>query len=48
MLKNAAKNNIDIIFCNDIIQNLEQQSKKKHLKEKNSLPDESNVLVHAV
>ena len=48
MLQNATKCDVGMLFCNDIIQNSEQRSRKKESKEKNSLPDESNVLVHAV
>ena len=47
MLKNASKCDVGMLFCNDIVQNPEQQSRKKYLKDKNILPNESNVLVHA-
>ena len=35
MLQNAAKCDVGILFCNDIIQNSEQRSRKKESKKKN-------------
>ena len=35
-----------MIVFNDVVQNPEQQSRKKRSKDKTSLPDESNTLVH--
>ena len=39
MLKNISECNAGVMFCNDVIQNPEKQSRKKHSKEKTSLPD---------
>ena len=45
MLKNSECWSAGMIVYNDVAQNPEQQSRKKHSKDKNSLPDESNILV---
>ena len=40
MLKNAKEFNAGMIVCDDIVQNPEQQSRKKCSKDKTSFPDE--------
>ena len=35
-----------MIVCNDVVQNPEQQCRKKHSKKETSLPDGSSALVH--
>ena len=47
ILKNYAECNKGTIFCNEIVQNPEQQSRKNYSKDKISFPGESNVeLMH--
>ena len=45
MSKNVAEYKLGIIVHNEIVQNAEQPSTKKHSIEKTSLPDESKILV---
>ena len=48
MLKNEAECESVMIVCDEVVQNLEQQSRKICSKDKISFLDESNILVHAV
>ena len=43
MLKNAAECNTCTVFYYDVVQNPEQQLRKKCSKDKTNLPDESNI-----
>ena len=46
MIENAAEYKYGVIVHNEIVQNPEQQSRKKHSKEKSSFLNRSNILVH--
>ena len=48
MLKNAVECNAGMTVYIEVVHNIEQQSRKKHSKEKTHFPDGSNILVHVV
>ena len=45
MFKNVAECESSLIACNDVIQNLEQESRMKSSSENSGLPNSSNILV---
>ena len=46
-IKNATECSTGTITCDDVVQNTEQQSRKKCSKDINSFPDDSKILAHA-
>ena len=46
ILKNSAKRKSSVISLNDVVQNPEQQPRKKNSKEKSNSPDGSSHLAH--
>ena len=46
-IKNATECSTGTITCDDVVQNTEQQSRKKCSKDTNSFPDDSKILAHA-
>ena len=47
MHKNVVEHKLYVIVHNNVVQNPEQQSRKKHSREKSSLPDDSKMLARA-